>query len=147
MKILVTGTAGFIGSHLAHRLLDRGDEVIGVDNVNDYYDVNLKEARLARLTGKPGFTEVRQDVADREAMAALFGNFEMVGELDALGAPAPRVIAYRPPSNRKRANLDAFPRRIWLRASPDLWMSHDGESLLLAPTRQIVFENLTRRRA
>lgn len=72
MKILVTGTAGFIGSHLAHRLLDRGDEVIGVDNVNDYYDVSLKEARLARLTGKAGFTEVRQDVADRSAMDSLF---------------------------------------------------------------------------
>ena len=72
MKILVTGTAGFIGSHLAHRLLDRGDEVIGVDNVNDYYDVNLKEARLKRLTDKAGFTEVRQDVADRAAMEALF---------------------------------------------------------------------------
>ena len=72
MKILVTGTAGFIGSHLALRLLDRGDEVIGVDNVNDYYDVNLKEARLARLLNKAGFTEVRQDVADREAMEAVF---------------------------------------------------------------------------
>ena len=72
MKILVTGTAGFIGSHLAHRLLDRGDEIIGVDNVNDYYDVNLKEARLKRLTDKAGFTEVRQDVADRAAMEALF---------------------------------------------------------------------------
>lgn len=72
MKILVTGTAGFIGSYLAHRLLDRGDEVIGVDNVNDYYDVNLKEARLKRLTDKAGYTEVRQDVADRAAMEALF---------------------------------------------------------------------------
>lgn len=72
MKILVTGTAGFIGSHLAHRLLDRGDEVVGVDNVNDYYDVNLKEARLSRLTGKQGFTEVREDVADRSAMEAVF---------------------------------------------------------------------------
>lgn len=72
MKILVTGTAGFIGSHLAHRLLDRGDEVIGVDNVNDYYDPTLKEARLERLTCKPGFTEVRKDVADRPAMEALF---------------------------------------------------------------------------
>ena len=70
MKILVTGTAGFIGSHLAHRLLDRGDEVIGVDNVNDYYDVSLKEARLARLKDKPGFTEIRQDVSDRAGMAA-----------------------------------------------------------------------------
>ena len=72
MKILVTGTAGFIGSHLAHRLLDRGDDVIGVDNVNDYYDPTLKEARLERLTCKPGFTEVRKDVADRAAMEALF---------------------------------------------------------------------------
>jgi len=72
VKILVTGTAGFIGSHLAHRLLDRGDEVIGVDNVNDYYDVSLKEARLKRLTGKQGFTEVRRDVADRQAMEAVF---------------------------------------------------------------------------
>ncbi|HEX6946401.1 MAG TPA: hypothetical protein VF246_03540 [Acidimicrobiia bacterium] len=82
-----------------------------------------------------------------EALMALFGNFEMVGQLEALGAPAPRVIVYRPPSMRKRANLDAFPRRVWLQTAPDLWMSHDGETLLLAPTRQIVFENLTRRRA
>lgn len=72
MKILVTGTAGFIGSHLALRLLARGDEVIGVDNVNDYYDVSLKEARLARLTSQPGFTEVRQDIADRSVMEAVF---------------------------------------------------------------------------
>ncbi|MBQ0745399.1 MAG: NAD-dependent epimerase [Marinobacter sp.] len=72
MKILVTGTAGFIGAQLAHRLLERGNEVIGVDNVNDYYDVSLKEARLARLTGYPGFTEVRQDIADRSVMADIF---------------------------------------------------------------------------
>lgn len=72
MKILVTGTAGFIGSQLAQRLLERGDEVIGVDNVNDYYDVSLKEARLAQLTGNSRFTEVRQDVADRSAMADIF---------------------------------------------------------------------------
>lgn len=82
-----------------------------------------------------------------EGITAVFGSFEMVGRLDALGGPSPQVIAYRPPSGRKRANLDAFPRRVWLRASPDLWLSHDGETLLLAPTRQIVFENLTRREA
>jgi UDP-glucuronate 4-epimerase len=73
MKILVTGTAGFIGSSLAHVLLARGDEVIGVDNVNDYYDVTLKEARLARLTSQPGFTEARISLEDR---AALFRCFE-----------------------------------------------------------------------
>ena len=72
MKILVTGTAGFIGSTLAHVLLDRGDEVIGIDNVNDYYDVTLKEARLARLKPRPGFTEVRVSLEDRDSLFAVF---------------------------------------------------------------------------
>ena len=72
MKILVTGAAGFIGSHLAHRFLDRGDEVLGLDNLNDYYDVSLKEARLARLTAKPGFRFVKMDLADRPGIASLF---------------------------------------------------------------------------
>ena len=58
MKILITGTAGFIGSTLALKLLARGDEVIGIDNVNDYYDVTLKEARLERVKAHAGFTEV-----------------------------------------------------------------------------------------
>ena len=72
MKILVTGTAGFIGSALAARLLDRGDDVIGVDNVNDYYDVNLKLARLKRLSAYDRFTEARISLEDTEAMAKLF---------------------------------------------------------------------------
>ena len=72
MKVLVTGTAGFIGSHVAHKLLDRGDEVVGFDNLNDYYDVALKHARLARLDGRPGFTQIVADLADRAAVEAAF---------------------------------------------------------------------------
>lgn len=72
MKILVTGTAGFIGNELALRLLARGDEVIGVDNVNDYYDVRLKEARLARITPHSAFTEIRAGLHDRGAMEEVF---------------------------------------------------------------------------
>jgi UDP-glucuronate 4-epimerase len=72
MKILVTGTAGFIGSHLAMRLLDRGDEVVGFDNMSDYYDVNLKKARLARFIDHPNYTHIEADLADREAVEAAF---------------------------------------------------------------------------
>ncbi len=72
MKILITGTAGFIGSTLALRLLERGDEVIGVDNVNDYYDVNLKLARLERVKAHAGFTEVRGNLEDRALMEETF---------------------------------------------------------------------------
>ena len=69
---LVTGTAGFIGFHVARRLLDRGDQVIGLDNVNDYYDVRLKEARLAELTPLNGFQFVKLDLANRRGMKELF---------------------------------------------------------------------------
>lgn len=71
-KILVTGAAGFIGYHTSERLLARGDEVVGLDNVNDYYDPTLKEARLARLIGTPGFRFVRLDLGDRVGMERLF---------------------------------------------------------------------------
>ncbi|WP_374277444.1 NAD-dependent epimerase [Azonexus sp.] len=72
MKILVTGAAGFIGMYAARRLLDRGDQVVGLDNLNDYYEVSLKEARLARLTDQPGFRFVRLDLADRAGIDRLF---------------------------------------------------------------------------
>jgi len=72
LNILVTGAAGFIGYSLASRLLERGDTVVGIDNINDYYDVSLKEARLARLRRHQGFEFQKIDVAERAAMAALF---------------------------------------------------------------------------
>jgi len=71
-KILVTGAAGFIGYHTSERLLARGDEVVGLDNLNDYYDPTLKEARLARLQGAPGFKFVRMDLGDRAGIEQLF---------------------------------------------------------------------------
>ena len=72
MKILLTGAAGFIGSTTAHRLLARGDDVVGLDNLNDYYDVKLKQDRLARLMPQPGFRFVKMDVADRAGTESLF---------------------------------------------------------------------------
>ncbi len=85
MKILVTGAAGFIGMTTTLRLLERGDEVVGVDNLNDYYDVTLKERRLARLTSHPNFRFFKGDVADRPGMEQLFATekFERVIHLAA----------------------------------------------------------------
>jgi UDP-glucuronate 4-epimerase len=76
MPILVTGAAGFIGSHLCQRLLSRGEQVIGFDNLNPYYDPALKQARLDRLTAEAGFSFVRGDLADGQAVAALFERFQ-----------------------------------------------------------------------
>ncbi len=72
MKVLVTGTAGFIGSHVAMRLLERGDQVIGIDNMSDYYDVTLKQARLARFVDNPLYTNIAADLADRVAIETVF---------------------------------------------------------------------------
>jgi UDP-glucuronate 4-epimerase len=84
-KILVTGAAGFIGYHLTRRLLDRGDQVIGLDNLNDYYEVQLKRDRLAQLEGRPGFTFQRLDLVDRPNLHRLFREqrFERVVNLAA----------------------------------------------------------------
>jgi len=85
MNLLVTGVAGFIGAHVAQRLLARGDRVVGIDNLNDYYPVTLKHDRLARLEGRAEFRFERIDLADRAAMAALFAEhrFERVVHLAA----------------------------------------------------------------
>jgi UDP-glucuronate 4-epimerase len=85
MHILVTGSAGFIGYHLSEKLLARGDTVTGLDNLNDYYEVSLKEARLDQLKTQPAFTFIRADLQDRQALEALFteNNFDAVINLAA----------------------------------------------------------------
>ena len=79
-RFLVTGAAGFIGFHLSRRLLERGDEVVGIDNLNPYYNVRLKTDRLAQIANAPGFTFHEMELADRDAMSALFerGKFDIV---------------------------------------------------------------------
>ena len=72
--ILVTGAAGFIGFHVARRLVESGHRVVGLYNMDDYYDLSLKEARLALLSSSPGFAFQRSDIADREAMAGFFAD-------------------------------------------------------------------------
>jgi hypothetical protein len=84
------------------------------------------------------------EIDPSEGMAALFGSFQFVGSLDAIGSPAPEILVYESPSARKRRNLLAFPAHVWVKAGPDLWLTHDGENLLLATNHRLLFENLTR---
>ena len=97
-RILVTGAAGFIGFHLAKRLLERGDAVVGVDNLNAYYDVKLKEARLAQLLSMSGFDFARVDIADAKAMEAVFakGRFDAIVNLADSAANGPTLLRYCP---------------------------------------------------
>ena len=85
MKVLITGVAGFIGAALAHRVLQRGDEVTGIDNLNDYYDVRLKLARLAQLTTHTSFRFLTLDIAERRPIEEVFatGDFDAVVHLAA----------------------------------------------------------------
>src|SRR5437763_5422452 len=88
MSILLTGAAGFIGFHVAQALLDRGERVLGIDNLNDYYDVTLKKARLARLQAYPGFTFAKLDVSDREGVFRLIERHPDLASIIHLAAQA-----------------------------------------------------------
>lgn len=106
-RVLVTGAAGFIGFHVAKRLLARGDEVVGLDSVNDYYDISLKEARLAQLAGEAGFTFIHANLADTAAMAAAFAEHRPQGVIN-LAAQAGVRYSLTNPHAYAEANLVGF---------------------------------------
>ncbi len=107
MKVLVTGVAGFIGMFVAQRLLARGDHVVGIDNLNDYYDPTLKADRLARLNGAADFAFHKLDLADREGMAALFSRERFDGVVH-LGAQAGVRYSLTNPMAYVDSNLIGF---------------------------------------
>lgn len=107
MKILVTGAAGFIGAALSLLLLERGDDIIGVDNLNDYYDINLKHARLARLTSYKNFKFVQCNIADREAMENVFAT-EKIERVVNLAAQAGVRYSITNPHVYAESNLIGF---------------------------------------
>lgn len=104
MKFLVTGAAGFIGYHAAERLLAVGHQVVGIDNLNDYYDVGLKMARLDLLANKPAFQFIKLDLADREGMAKLFAEHKFQRVIH-LGAQAGVRFSLENPLAYADANL------------------------------------------
>jgi UDP-glucuronate 4-epimerase len=107
MKVLITGCAGFIGMHVAQKLLARGDSVLGIDNLNDYYDPQLKRARLAQLTPFKGFRFERMDVVDRLDMARLFEN-EKFDRVVHLAAQAGVRYSLQNPNAYMDSNLVGF---------------------------------------
>ncbi len=96
MKILVTGTAGFIGAHLAMRLLARGDEVVGIDNFNDYSDADLKRARLVRFADHPRYTHITADLAGRAAIEAVVATHKPQRVVNLAVQAGVRYAAVRP---------------------------------------------------
>jgi UDP-glucuronate 4-epimerase len=134
MKILVTGTAGFIGSHVALRLLERGDEVVGLDNLSDYYDVNLKKARLARFMEHPNYTHVTADLADRAAVEATFARHRPQRVIN-LAAQAGVRYAAQNPHIYVSSNITGFLHII------EGCRHHDVEHLVFASTSSVYGAN------
>lgn len=108
MKIIVTGAAGFIGMHAVLRLLERGEEVVGIDDLNDYYDVDLKKARLNLLEGRPGFTFERADIADLPAMENVLLRHPETTHILHLAAQAGVRYSLTNPYAYGRSNLEGF---------------------------------------
>src|SRR5687768_4828217 len=107
MKVLVTGAAGFIGFYTAKALLDRGEQVVGLDNLNDYYDPALKRARLALLEGRNGFHFIKADLADRAAMDDVFAR-EKPDRVVHLGAQAGVRYSLENPHAYIASNVTGF---------------------------------------
>lgn len=134
MKILVTGTAGFIGSHVALRLLARGDEVVGIDNLNDYYDVELKKARLARFDGHPNYTHIAADLADRAAIESAFATCQPARVIN-LAAQAGVRYAAQNPHVYVDSNVTGFLHIL------EGCRRHDVEHLVFASTSSVYGAN------
>ena len=134
MKILVTGTAGFIGSHVAMRLLERGDTVIGIDNLNDYYDVELKKARLARFADDPRYTHITADLADRAAIEDVFATHKPARVIN-LAAQAGVRYAAQNPHVYVQSNVVGFLHML------EGCRQHGVEHLVFASTRSVYGAN------
>ncbi|MGE5546150.1 MAG: SDR family NAD(P)-dependent oxidoreductase [Solirubrobacterales bacterium] len=119
MTVLVAGSAGFIGFHTSMRLLERGERVVGVDNLNDYYDPALKHARLAKLAAYPAFTFIEADIADREAMAAIAKQHPDVDRIVILAAQAGVRHSLTRPFDYTHSNIEGH--LVMLEAARHLW--------------------------
>ena len=138
MTILVTGAAGFIGHAVALALLDRGDRVVGVDNVNDYYDTRLKEARLARLNRHGGFRFVRADVSDSSALEDVAAGLGPFGRIVHLAAQAGVRHSIEDPMSYVESNLVGHARIL------ELCRRTDGfEHLVYASSSSVYGESAT----
>ena len=136
MKVLITGAAGFIGMHCALRLLDRGDEVVGVDDLNDYYDVTLKQARLDRLTSYANFDFIRASIEDKTAMDDLFARHHPQRVIN-LAAQAGVRYSLENPHAYVDANLQGFMNIL------EGCRHHDVEHLVYASSSSVYGGNTT----
>ncbi|KYO49930.1 NAD-dependent epimerase/dehydratase family protein [Tistrella mobilis] len=146
MTVLITGAAGFIGSHVASLLLDRGEEVLGIDDLNDYYDPALKRARLARLEGRAGFAFRRLDIADRAAIEALRDHLPRIDRIVHLAAQAGVRYSIEAPHSYTRANVEGHLCLLELaRHLPGLvHMVYASSSSVYGANRQLPFSEADR---